>query len=289
MTVQSLYKSPAAEKAVMEMYDHALDQWPVPYETRTIPTRHGDTYVIASGSPASPPLILLHGAGTNSAIWVGDVAAYSRDYRVYAVDLLGEAGRSSPNRPAWDSPAYAEWLDEVFDALGIDKAVLVGISQGGWTALKFAVYRPERVAGLALITPGGVVPDKLSFLFQAILLSLFGERGVRRLVRVLYGKQAIPPGVEEVVTRVMKSFNGRMGVLPIFSDDDLRRLTMSVFLIGGTDDALRDLNKIAARLQNLLPHLQVQIIPGAGHVVMNTVEPILAFLRAHQAVPASVA
>ncbi|MBZ0286922.1 MAG: alpha/beta hydrolase, partial [Anaerolineae bacterium] len=97
MTVQSLYKSPAAEKAVMELYDNVLAQWPVPHETQTIPTRHGDTFVIASGSPVSPPLILLHGAGTNSAIWIGDVAAYSRDHRVYAVDLLGEAGRSSPN------------------------------------------------------------------------------------------------------------------------------------------------------------------------------------------------
>ncbi|MBZ0290102.1 MAG: alpha/beta hydrolase, partial [Anaerolineae bacterium] len=144
----------------------------------------------------------------------------------------------------------------------------------------------ERVAGLALITPGGIVPDKLSFLVQAILLSLFGERGVRRLVRVLYGKQPIPPGVEDVVTLVMKSFNGRMGVLPIFTDDDLRRLTMPVLLLGGTDDALRDLSKIATRLRTLLPQLEVQIIPGAGHVVMNTVAPILAFLRAHQSVSA---
>jgi pimeloyl-ACP methyl ester carboxylesterase len=262
----------------MALYNKALEHWPVPYETHTLPTRHGDTFVIASGEASSPPLILLHGAGTNSAIWAGDVAAYSQYYRVYAVDLIGEAGRSAPNRPAWDSPAYSEWLEDVFGGLHIDKAVLVGISQGGWTALKFAVSAPERVANLVLICPGGIVPDKLSFVFQAVGLSLFGMRGTRRLIHTLYGKQPVPTGVEEVIAQVMGNFKGRMGVLPIFSDEELRRLTMPTLLLGGTHDPLRDMDKIAARLLSLLPHLTVNIIPGAGHVVLHTVEPILAFL-----------
>ena len=55
MTSASLYKSPAAEKAVMELYDKALAQWPVPYETQTLATRHGDTFVIACGNKNAPP------------------------------------------------------------------------------------------------------------------------------------------------------------------------------------------------------------------------------------------
>jgi pimeloyl-ACP methyl ester carboxylesterase len=114
---KSIYKSSAGERAVMALYDRVLaDHWPAPYETLNTPTRHGDTFVVANGDKSAPPLVLLHGAGSNSAIWAGDVAAYSQQHRVYAVDLPGEPGKSAPNRPAWDSPAFAEWLEDVFDA-----------------------------------------------------------------------------------------------------------------------------------------------------------------------------
>ncbi len=110
MRTQSVYKSPAGERAVMALYDSVLAHWPVSYEALTVPTRHGDTFVIVSGKVSASPLVLLHGAGTNSAIWVGDVVEYSQEYRVYMVDLLGEPGKSAPNRPAWNSiPMQNGW------------------------------------------------------------------------------------------------------------------------------------------------------------------------------------
>jgi pimeloyl-ACP methyl ester carboxylesterase len=287
MTVQSLYRTPAGEKAVVALYDTALARWPVAYETMTLPTRHGDTFVITSGQDDAPPLILLHGAGTNSAIWAGDVTEYSRHYRVYAVDLLGEAGKSAPNRPAWDSPAYAEWLEDVLNALQIHQAVLVGISQGGWTALKFAVYQPERVAKLVLLCPGGIVPDRASFLIRALGYMLLGQSGVRRMIRMLYGSQPIPEGVEDIIAVMMSNFKARIGKLPIFSDGELRRLTMPALLIGGTQDPLRDMDKIAARLGHFVPGLEVSIIPGAGHVLPPTTERVLSFLLVEHREPVS--
>ncbi len=164
MNTPPIYKTPAGEQAVMALYDAALERWPVPCQQMTIPTRIGETFVIACGDESAPPLVLLHGAGTNSAIWAPDTVEYTRRYRVYAADLPGEPGKSTPNRPAWDGPAYAEWLANVFDALKIERAALLGVSQGGWTALKFAVRWPERVEKLALLAPGGVVSDRASFL-----------------------------------------------------------------------------------------------------------------------------
>src|SRR5664279_2083899 len=136
MNTTILYKTADGEKAVMAIYDNALKNWPVPCETRTVPTRCGETFVATSGNALSPAMILLHGAGGNSAMWAGDVSAYSNHYRVYAVDLPGEAGKSAANRPAWDSAAFAEWLEEVLNELEVGQVTLVGISQGAWTALK---------------------------------------------------------------------------------------------------------------------------------------------------------
>ena len=285
MTTQSIYKSPAGERVVMGLYDEALARWPVPYEAQTIPTRHGDTYVISSGNPAAPPLVLLHGAGTNSAIWLGDVAVYSQHFRVNAVDLLGEAGRSAPNRPDWHSPAFAEWLADVFDALQIDQAVLLGVSQGGWTALKFATSQSERVSQLVLLCPGGVVATRPSFLLKAVPLSFMGEWGARRITRMMYGDQPFTAEVEDIVVQVTKHFKPRIGVPYIFSDEELARLTMPVLLIGGTKDVIFNIDQIANRLSDLLPALAVQILPGAGHALTDTVDQVMAFLAAKEALP----
>lgn len=99
MNTTSLYKTSTGEKIVMTFYDSILKRWPVPHETVNVATLYGNTFIIASGLPSSPPLVLLHGAGTNSSIWVKDVVAYSRFYRTYAVDLIGEAGHSASTVP----------------------------------------------------------------------------------------------------------------------------------------------------------------------------------------------
>lgn len=277
MPAESIYKTPAGKKAILAAYDAVLARWPVPYETMHIPTRHGDTFVIACGNETAPSLVLLHGAGSNSAIWMGDVEAYSRHHRVYAVDLIGEPGKSAPNRPAWDGSAYAEWLEDVFDALKIESATLIGTSQGAWTALKFATSAPERVDKLVLLTPGGITPDRLSFLVRIIPLSMLGAWGRKRINRLLFGSQPVPNDVEDFMTLVMTHFKSRMGTLPLFSDEELQRLTMPTLVLIGAEDALRDGEKIIARMRELAPYLTATIIPNEGHALIHTQDHILAF------------
>jgi pimeloyl-ACP methyl ester carboxylesterase len=283
MSTQTLYRSTAGEQAIQGLYDAVLARWPVPCDTCTISTRHGDTFVVACGDIAAPPLVLLHGAGSNSAIWASDSLKYSRKHRVYAVDLLGEAGKSAPNRPTWKSPAYAEWLLDVFDGLQIQRPTLVGISQGGWTALKFATLYPERVGRLVLLCPGGVTPDRMSFLLRAVAASFMGRRGMERLIGSMFGDLPAPPEAYEIARLMMLHFKSRMGVLPLFSDEELRRLTMPVMLLVGEKDSLRPAHKIAQRMQRLLPHLVTAMIPKAGHVLLDTVRLIMPFLASTEA------
>jgi pimeloyl-ACP methyl ester carboxylesterase len=280
MSTQTLYRSAAGEQAIQGLYDAALARWPVPCDTRHVSTRHGDTFVIACGDHDAPPLVLLHGAGSCSAIWAADTVKYSRKHRVYAIDLLGEAGKSAPNRPAWEGPAYAEWLLDVFDALQIQRPTLIGISQGSWTALKFATLYPERAGRLVLLCPGGITRDKLSFVLRAAIASFKGRASVEQMTQSLFGDLPAPPEAVEVVRLMMLHFRSRMGVLPLFSDAELRRLTMPVMLLLGEKDGLRPSQKIALRMQRLLPHLVTAMIPKAGHVLLDTVRLIMPFLAA---------
>jgi hypothetical protein len=70
----AIYGTAAGGRAVEQRYREILRLWPVPSERLSIPTREGDTFVVACGLPGAPPLLLLHGSAANSAMWIGDVA-----------------------------------------------------------------------------------------------------------------------------------------------------------------------------------------------------------------------
>ncbi|RPI91318.1 MAG: alpha/beta hydrolase [Chloroflexi bacterium] len=278
MNAESIYKSPAGERQIMALYDAVLARWPVAHETFRLPTRHGETFVIASGEPSAPPLILLHGAVSNAVSWVGEVPAYSPCFRVYAVDLPGEPGRSAPNRPAWEGPAFAEWMEDVLDGLKIQKTAILGISQGGWTALKFATYRPERVDKLVLVTPGGVMPTRMSFLLKAILFSMLGRWGGKRINRMVLGNDEMHPEAVKFMDAMMTHFKPRIAREYLFTDEELKRLDMPVLLLGGTEDVVRPMEGVVERLGKLVPKLEAVLIPGMGHALINMSERILPFL-----------
>jgi hypothetical protein len=126
--MSTIYKTEAGGREVRRRYREALAAWPVPAEHLRVPTREGETFVVVSGPRDAPPVVLLHGSGSNSQIWTGDVAAWSRHSRVHAVDLVGEPGLSAPSRPPLDGGALALWLEDVLDGLGLDETALVGTS-----------------------------------------------------------------------------------------------------------------------------------------------------------------
>lgn len=280
MNTKPIYKSPTGKQEIMALYDAVLARWPVAHETDHLPTRHGDTFVITSGERSAPPLLLLHGSASNAVSWVGEVVEYSRHFRVYAIDLPGEPGKSTENRPAWHGPDFAEWLEDVLDGLQIRQTALLGISQGGWTALRFATSHPERVSRLVLLAPAGVVPARLSFILKAIVFPMLGRWGKEPFNRMIFGKQPMHPEAVKFMNTIRANFNARMEKEYIFSDSELKRLDMPTLLIGGAQDALIDVERAAQRMQSIIPHLQITIVPDMGHALVNLSGEIIPFLTA---------
>ncbi len=95
---------------------------------------------------------------------------------------------------------------------------------------------------------------------------------------MLFAKQKISPEVEEILILISSNFKPRVGVLPIFTDEELQRLKMPVLLIMGDRDALRDGKKISARLHGLAIPLKTTFVPGGGHALVNTAGLILPFI-----------
>jgi pimeloyl-ACP methyl ester carboxylesterase len=102
-----------------------------------------------------PPLVLLHGAGDNALDWRWVMPTLAATHRVYAPDLPGSPDSA---RPAVDySPAFFErFVAGFLDALGIERAAVVGNSLGGLVALRLALSEPARVTALVLVDSAGL-------------------------------------------------------------------------------------------------------------------------------------
>jgi hypothetical protein len=164
--VQSVFKHPQAEAAYIAADDAALETWPVPYEARYVPTKYGDTHMIISGPEDGEPLILIPGAISDATIWSGSIADFARTYRVYALDTMGDVGKNKMVEPLPDPAGVAEWLTKVIDALEIEKAFMVGYSQGGFFTANYAIHNPERLKKIVLLAPAATpAPFGKDFVF----------------------------------------------------------------------------------------------------------------------------
>lgn len=150
----SIYKSPEIKAQFMDIYDEKMTEWPVTYEDVFVDTQYGKIHVIVSGPENAPPMFLLHASGVSGWSWKFNVEDLSQDYRTYIIDTLGDVGKSeyaSLDNIMRTGEDQANLYAEIADKLGIEKAVVVGASDGGAIASHYAIHYPERVEKLALL------------------------------------------------------------------------------------------------------------------------------------------
>lgn len=275
MKINRAFKSQQGRDEVLKYYDMLLEKLTIPYERLNISTRHGNTFLIVAGDISAPPIVLLHGSSMNSSMWISDILKYYQKYRVYAIDLPGEAGRSDERQLPFTTSDLDDWLYDVFNELSINNAVVIGASLGAWLAAKFAIRYPEKIDKLVLLCPAGIGKQNKSFIFAALFHILLGEKGIRRLFKKINGNVDMPEVMLNYQRLITQNFNSRREPIPIFNDDEIRRLTMPVFLFVGAKDIMLHSIETADRMKKLVPKAIVNVLPEAGHSLINLSDTIL--------------
>jgi pimeloyl-ACP methyl ester carboxylesterase len=119
---------------------------------------HGDRVAYQDVGIGDEALLLIHGMAGSSETWRAVIPQLSRKYRVVAPDLLGH-GKSDKPRGDYSLGAFAVWLRDLLDELGISRATIVGQSLGGGVAMQFVYQHPDYCQRLILISSGGLGPD----------------------------------------------------------------------------------------------------------------------------------
>ena len=193
------------------------------------------------------PLILLHGNGEDHTYFSKQIEFFSHFYRVVAIDTRGHGHSPRGNAPFTISQ-FADDLLNFLNRLGLEKAHILGFSDGGNIALTFALRHPERVEKLILnganLNPAGVkwtvqVPIILGYR----IASLFGEKAKQN-------------------TELL----GLMVNEPNFVPGDLKGLTIPTLVIAGNRDMIK--NSHTHEIAASLPNAELVILQG-DHFVAN--------------------
>ena len=268
-----LFRSRAGYEACMAMYDAALTAGPVPYETRMVGTRFGDTHVVIGGRADAPPLVLFHGWNGNACNIGAEFPFVFAGHRVYMPDIIGNSGKSAPNRPPTAGSTYADWACDVLDGLGLDRVIAMGISGGGWMTLKLAAYATVRVIkGIALCTDG-----LTRLTWERAILGMSGAAlwpnptTMRWFVRTFKSPDAPMNQQSEDFGRGLQSIikHYRSQRNPgLLTDDELRRITSPLLVLMGEHERLFDSPKALERARALIPGLvAAELVPHAGHLM----------------------
>jgi pimeloyl-ACP methyl ester carboxylesterase len=271
---------------------------------RTVQVNGNTIFYVVKG--AGEPLIMIHGYGAAIWLWEKQIDLLSRRYRVYALDLLGH-GFSDRPRIAYTPEVYIHFFRDFMDAIGVEKATLIGNSMGGGLAWSVAGLFPERVDKLILIdcippdVLGQVRNDSFRSLaalerFPFLLYLVYANRNRDSVKWILQecvtDKALITP---EVVDRqygfsrmkgttwsLYSTFRNAKDAMKL--KECLSRIDRSTLLIWGEDDLLFP-PSVGESLQRAIRGAKLHIIEKSGHIPMwetpEKVNPLLlAFLSA---------
>jgi pimeloyl-ACP methyl ester carboxylesterase len=292
MTNNPIYRSEKGRKAIMAAYDAAVARAPVPYESRTLNTRHGETHVLVGGPSGAPPLLLFH-SWNGSAGGIGHEFPFLLErYRVYMPDIIGHPGRSAPTRLDTAGAGYAEWAADLLDALKLPPCPAVGISGGGWMTLKITAHLAGRVTRAAAVSTDGLAHmDMLNVAYWMLPSAVFpSPYTVRRFYRFVtsprapYNPEAARRFCDDMLV-VLRNFRPQ-GNPGLISDEELGRITPPTLVLMGEDERAFPPRESVLRAHARIPGLvAAELVPRAGHL-MTVDQPkllkekLLAFLDA---------
>lgn len=242
--------------------------------SRHVVTRAGKIHLLeGEGRGTLPPMVVLHGFAAH-AVCYGPLMRQFQPHvrRLLAPDMPGH-GYSDPFR---EGSASRQMLDALFDVLDrtLDEpAIILGNSMGGLGAVRYALARPEKVRGLALVSPGGAPLPAAEFesFVGRFRLETYGQ--ALEFVDDVFAK--VPPLLRHPLAHnIRKKFShpqmrqllGEISPELMLTPDDLKHLHMPVLFVWGKDERILPRAHYRFFVQNLPQHAFVEEFSDFGHM-----------------------
>ena len=310
----SLYKSEEGYKKMMSWYNRVQDEISVDHESIFADTRFGKTHIILAGKENQKSILLIPGVAGCAPLWRHQINAFSEHFRVLAIDIVGQPGKSAANPPSVFNDDFTDWLEDIIHSLNLDKPHIIGVSTGGTTAMDMAIRKPDLIDKTVMCGPTGLARARLPFrqwlltarkkntdaLSDDLTASSFSKPRSGETFGSFDRQLARGMALGTKHYRVDKSLgvynekSSRVDFIKalkvigkFFFSVDKKRLKSfrnKGLLIFGEFEVLYNPWKISKRLEKLIPSLQIEIIKDAGHAAIYDQpeavnEVVIDFLR----------
>src|ERR1700735_2214040 len=232
-----------------------------------------------------PPLLLTHGYSSTSEMWNGQVEALSKHHKLVLWDMRGHGRSDYPSDPA----AYSEALPvadmaALLDAVGASRAIVGGLSLGGYMSLAFYRAHPERVSALLIIDTGpGFKKDDARETWNKRAQDT-GDRFDREGLAILTSASRERATVSHRdASGLARAARGMLTQRDASVIELLPNIKVPSLVVVGADDTpfLAASDYMAAKI----PGAEKAVIPGAGHVVnidqpQAFIDAVVPFLEA---------
>jgi pimeloyl-ACP methyl ester carboxylesterase len=228
---------------------------------------------------AGTPVLLIHGFPLSSKIWSRQIDGLKREFRVIAPDLRGFGSSEAPSS-GYSMDSYADDIAGLMNHLGLESAVVCGMSMGGYVLLNLLDRYPEKVKGACFMVTRGGADDAAGKERRAALAENVMKSGVN-VTAELFAKILFAPGTSESRPQITEEVAGIMlglkkegvagGLLSMRSRPDyhdrLAGFTVPSLVIGAEQDQAIPVEE-SRILAERLPNASLCLVPEAGHMVM---------------------
>lgn len=228
------------------------------------------------GATGGQTLLLVHGFPLDSRMWREQLSGLAGRARVIAPDLRGHGLSDAPQEP-YSMEQHADNLAALLDHLDVEKAIVAGLSMGGYVTFAFWRRHPERVAGLALVDTRAEPDTPAGKASRDVTAARVREAGPRMLVdemmpkliapQNLAGERITAPLREMILGQPVAGLTGALRALRdrVDSTPTLPTITVPTAVIVGEADTITP-PADAAVMAAQIPGAQLVVIPRAGHL-----------------------
>lgn len=229
-----------------------------------------------AGRPGQPALVLIHGFPLDSAMWDAQLAALAQHCYVIAPDLRGHGESEVPPGP-YSIDQHADDVAALMDALGVRKAVIGGLSMGGYVALAFWRRHREKVSGLALIDTRANADTPEGKAARDATIKRIRERGVGILADEMLPRLLAPENQgDSQVAQTLRTMiecqpvEGMAGALVAMRDRPdsavlLTTVNVPAAVVVGEADAITPV-AVAQEMERSLSDVKLVVVAKAGHM-----------------------
>lgn len=231
---------------------------------------------------AGDAVVFLHGTSGHLEAFVRNIPSHAERFSCHAIDMLGHGYTAGVDAP-YRIPRYVDHVLSYLDAVGVERAHLVGESLGGWVAGRLAADNPDRVGRLTLVAPGGTVAnpkvmeriktstraavesDDIALTRKRLELLMFdpAKDVSDELVAVrhdIYHRPEFKAGLDNLLC--LQEMENRQPDL--LTEEQMGRITAPTLIVWGAENPFGEVPE-AKRMNAAIPGSRLEIFAECGH------------------------